>query len=105
MEIIRLTTFDRSARKAKITECEIDALIRALIEAPKAGDVIRGTGGLRKVRFAAGGKGKSGGARAIYVVKRVSGRLFLIAAYRKARQEELTPDQKKVFARMAEMLK
>jgi len=104
MEIVRLSTFDRSAKKAKIAENEIAALIDTLAADPEAGAVIQGTGGLRKVRFAAGGKGKSGGARAIYVVKQTAGRLFLIAASRKARQADLTPEQRKLFAKLAEAL-
>ena len=104
MEIVRLSTFDRSAKKANIAESEIAALIDTLFENAEAGAVIRGTGGLRKIRFAAGGKGKSGGARAIYVVKQTAGRLFLIAAYRKARREDLTPEQRKMFAKLAQAL-
>ena len=104
MEIVRLSTFDRSAQKAGIREAEILILIRTLLADPEAGAVIRGTGGLRKIRFAAGGKGKSGGARAIYIVKQTSAHLFLIAAYRKARQDDLTPEQRKMFAKIAEAL-
>jgi hypothetical protein len=64
---------------------------------PYAGDVIRGTGGLRKTRWTAGGKGKSGGVRVIYfhVVSLSQIRLLLI--YRKGLKDDLSPAEKKVL--------
>jgi hypothetical protein len=64
---------------------------------PYAGDVIRGTGGLRKIRWTAGGKGKSGGVRVIYfhVVSLSQIRLLLI--YRKGLKDDLSPAEKKVL--------
>jgi hypothetical protein len=64
---------------------------------PYAGDVIKGTGGLRKIRWTAGGKGKSGGVRVIYfhVVSLSQIRLLLI--YRKGLKDDLSPAEKKVL--------
>jgi hypothetical protein len=68
-----------------------------LVRYPYAGDVIRGTGGLRKIRWTAGGKGKSGGVRVIYfhVVSLSQIRLLLI--YRKGLKDDLSPAEKKML--------
>lgn len=64
----------------------------ALLLRPDAGDLIRGSGGLRKLRWELPGKGKRGGLRVIYYW---DGRdfIFLLFPYRKNRQEDLTPGQ------------
>lgn len=62
---------------------------------PQKGDVIRGTGGLRKVRWGIQGSGKSGGARVIYYYHHEDMPLFLITAYRKADKKALTDDERK----------
>jgi hypothetical protein len=62
---------------------------------PLSGDVIPGLEGLRKVRFALGGKGKRGGGRAIYYLLVADDVAIMIFAYSKADQEDLTPEQKK----------
>ena len=65
--------------------------------APTAGAVIRGGGGIRKIRFAAKGKGKSGGVRVIYYILKED-RVFLLLAYPKNEQENLTAAQLKLLS-------
>ncbi|HWT69470.1 MAG TPA: type II toxin-antitoxin system RelE/ParE family toxin [Pseudomonas sp.] len=69
----------------------------SLAETPDMGDVIQGTGGLRKVRWGANGKGKRGGVRVIYyhVVSAYQIRLILI--YQKGAQDNLSEAEKKVL--------
>jgi hypothetical protein len=64
---------------------------------PYAGDVIRGTGGLRKVRWTASGKGKSGGVRVIYFHVTSQSQIRLLLIYRKGVKDDLTPAEKKVL--------
>lgn len=59
---------------------------------PMAGDVIPGTGGLRKVRWGRAGMGKRGGARVIYFTRLASGELVLLLAYAKAKFDNLRPE-------------
>lgn len=66
-----------------------------LMESPEAGDVIEGTGGLRKVRWKQGGRGKSGGVRVIYYFVDAADQLRMLLMYRKGIQDELTPDQRR----------
>ena len=65
------------------------------MEDPKsAGDVIPGTGGLRKIRMAAKGHGKRGGARVIYVDIEVKESIYLLNVYGKNEKKDLTPAEK-----------
>lgn len=61
------------------------------------GDVIEGTGGARKMRIQLSGRGKSGGARVIYVDVLEQEHLYLLFAYPKNVQENLTPSQKQMI--------
>ncbi len=63
---------------------------------PEAGDVIRGSGGLRKIRWSSRGRGKRGGIRIIYYLLQ-EGEVYLLLAYPKNKQEDLTNDQLRVL--------
>ena len=58
-----------------------------LAENLEAGDVVPGSGGVRKIRWARRGMGKSGGARIIYFNRLSSGEIWLLTIYAKAKQE------------------
>ena len=60
---------------------------------PDAGDVVRGTGGLRKVRWSRAGSGKSGGVRIIYFVRNEAGELVLLMIYAKSERDNMTAKQ------------
>lgn len=66
-----------------------------LLENPEAGDVIAGTDGARKIRVGIEGRGKRGGARAIYYYRHVSGAVFFLALYPKNQKADLTAADKK----------
>ncbi|MBF0384064.1 MAG: type II toxin-antitoxin system RelE/ParE family toxin [Magnetococcales bacterium] len=67
---------------------------------PKAGDVIPGTGGLRKVRWKGSGKGKRGGTRIIYYWQMVKDRILLMTIYAKNEVSDLTTQEKKLLKEM-----
>jgi mRNA-degrading endonuclease RelE of RelBE toxin-antitoxin system len=66
----------------------------ALFLRPDAGDLIRSSGGLRKIRWEIPGRGKRGGLRVIYYWD-APNRIFMLLPYRKNEQENLTPEQLK----------
>lgn len=67
-----------------------------LIADPESGDLIRGSHGLRKIRWRLTGTGKSGGIRVIYYL--VSGEeIFLLFAYPKSKQENITDEQARIL--------
>lgn len=67
------------------SDAERDAFINWLASNPEAGDVIPGTGGLRKVRWARQGMGKQGGVRVIYFNRLEEGVIWLLIVYAKAK--------------------
>jgi Protein of unknown function (DUF1044). len=75
---------------------------RELADDPEAGDVIPGTGGLRKIRMAAKGHGKRGGARVIYYYFTSAAQIALLLAYAKNEADDLTASQKKGLKQMIE---
>jgi hypothetical protein len=97
MVFVELTPFVRF-REQNWTDDEFRALQRFLLLSPAAGDVIRGTHGLRKLRWAASGRGKRGGARVIYYFQVSADHIYLIHGYLKAEREDVTPQQLKVLA-------
>ncbi|MDP3849310.1 MAG: type II toxin-antitoxin system RelE/ParE family toxin [Luteolibacter sp.] len=76
---------------------ELNALQWALMANPESGDLIRGSGGLRKLRWAGSVRGKRGGLRVIYYWHVPGSVILLLLAYPKNEQENLTPDQLKIL--------
>jgi hypothetical protein len=76
--------------------------IVALVAAdPECGDVIRGTGGFRKVRIARKGMGKSGGARVVYIWRNDRFPVFLIAVFSKNEKENLSMEERNTLRKRA----
>jgi len=75
-----------------LTDDEYRALQTMLIEDPEAGDVIPGSGGVRKLRWRAPGRGKRGGYRVIYYVKRARNVIWMLTMYPKTVAENIAPD-------------
>src|SRR5512142_1855389 len=84
--------------KALVSDEEYAAFQRELAADPEAGDVIAGTGGLRKIRTAAKGKGKRGGARVIYFYFVAKNRIAMLLAYPKGVKDDLTVREKRILA-------
>lgn len=95
------------ARKAEqlLSASERAELIEFLACNPQAGDVIQGTGGVRKVRFAAQGKGKSGGVRVIYYYLDDDLPLYALLLYGKGEKSDLAPGERDAVARLAAGIK
>ena len=66
---------------------------------------MEGTGGVRKVRFAIGGRGKSGGARVIYYFHSDAIPAFLLTVFAKNEKENVTPAERNALVRMVEIIK
>jgi len=95
--------------KAEATELVgadgIEAVAAYLSDRPEAGDVIPGAAGARKLRWAAKGKGKRGGARIIYLYVVIAARIYLLHCYAKNMKTDLTEDEKKELRQIAAHLK
>jgi mRNA-degrading endonuclease RelE of RelBE toxin-antitoxin system len=76
---------------------ELTALQWMLMNDPERGDIIRGSGGLRKLRWAGSGRGKRGGLRIIYYWHVPGETILFLFAYPKNEQSDLTPAQIRVL--------
>ncbi|WP_339056688.1 type II toxin-antitoxin system RelE/ParE family toxin [Candidatus Regiella endosymbiont of Tuberolachnus salignus] len=88
--------------RALLSDDEYRALQQALADNPEVGDVIAQTGGLRKVRWAAKGKGKRSGVRIIYYHKAAVSHIRLLLIYKKGIKDDLSADEKKVLRMLNE---
>lgn len=104
LTIAETDVFIRQAH-ALFTETELNDLKLLLAVNPEVGDIIKGTGGLRKLRWQARQKGKRGGARVIYFYYNDNMPVHLLLAYSKTEQEDLTPQQKQILSKLVERLK
>ncbi len=91
--IVPIGTFETKARRL-LGDAGFEGMLGFLAKRPTAGQIIQGTGGLRKVRFARPGRGKSGGARVIYYYHDKHKPILLLLIYAKADQENITAEQK-----------
>lgn len=80
-------------------------LQKSLIQKPNAGDLIPGSGGLRKVRWKIEGQGKRGGVRIIYYWMTADDQLLMLYGYTKADKKDLTKDQVKTLRKIVERWK
>jgi hypothetical protein len=89
---IQLRHFERKWRAARLNDEDLQALEQMIMERPEAGDVMRGTGGLRKARFAPPSwhRGKSGALRVCYAVYHQYGLVFLVTLFGKNEQANLS---------------
>lgn len=71
------------------TENEHDAFAEYIADNPNAGDVIKGSGGVRKIRWSRSGSGKSGGVRVIYFNRMANGEIWLIFIYAKSKLDSI----------------
>ena len=99
MEIIETSAFTRRVTELLPDE-EYQRLQVVLVGNPELGKVIPGTGGLRKVRWSLGTKGKSGGVRIIYYWAVARYQLLMLYIFSKGERSDLTESQKKQLAKI-----
>lgn len=95
----------QTAAKNLLSDAEYTNLTNTLGANPEAGDVMKGTGGFRKIRIARDGSGKRGGYRVIYYYYNETLPVFLFTVYAKAEKENLTKAQQNTLAGIAEQYK
>ena len=88
MIFIETSTFTKLI-DSYLTDDEYLGLQKFLLEHPNAGKIVRGSGGVRKIRWAMAGKGKSGGIRVIYYWKQRDDEIWLLTVYGKSEKETI----------------
>ena len=104
-EFIMLPEFDRRWKEIGFSDRELKALQEELTINPNKGDLIQGTGGLRKIRVAFEGRGKSSSARVCYVDFAVYEKIYLITAYTKNEKDNLSKEERNNIKKLVEILK
>lgn len=75
-----------------------------LMANPKAGDVVRGSGGVRKLRWGSDGRGKRGGARVIYFYQDTKSHIYFLTVYRKSEVTDLSRDEIKILRQLVKQI-
>lgn len=104
---IEVPQFTKKWQMLGLTDDDLRTLQKELLNNPKAGDAIKGTGGIRKIRIPMEnkGKGKSGGARVIYIDIELKETIYFVNVYTKDEKDDLTEDEKKAFKAVVKILK
>lgn len=89
MEFIETPTFTRLL-KDLLSDDEYRGLQNILCDIPDQGDIIKGGGGIRKLRYALAGRGKSGGVRLIYYWKSSDEQIYMLLIYPKSKKDTLS---------------
>ena len=103
LEIVEVGSFAADAGNI-LSPHEIEEMKQELACLRQLGSVIEGTGGLRKFRFGAKGKGKRGGARVLYYYGGDHMPIFLIAIYPKSEKENISAAEKKAIKKLINCL-
>ena len=101
---VELPFFQKKWKALGLDDKDLKRLQEELIADPKVGDVMQGTGGIRKMRFAFEKRGKSGSVRIIYVDFEVYEKIFLITAYPKNEKENLSQAERNELKQMIHIL-
>lgn len=103
--IVESPGYLRQAHKLGLTEDELDRIKVLIAQRPDIGDVVPRSGGARKVRVRAKGRGKSGGYRVITFYSGAAIPVFLLDIYAKSRKEGLTAREVNRFRNIVEAIK
>jgi hypothetical protein len=85
-----------------ISDEEYHLLQLQLSVRPESGDIIKGSGGIRKLRWSGSGRGKRGGTRVIYYFFKEDEQIYMLYAYPKSEKDDLTADQLKQLKQLVE---
>lgn len=101
--IAEVPEYIRQAEKI-LTEAERQDVLNYLAAYPKAGDLIEGTGGIRKLRWGRSGRGKRGGVRVIYYYHSELMPLYLLTLFAKNKQDNLSKAERNELAKLVDIL-
>jgi hypothetical protein len=103
-EFIETTSYTRCISDY-LSDEEQSELQNHLIQHPDDGDIIQGTGGIRKIRWGAKGKGKRGGVRILYYWRTAMNHIYFLGIYAKNEATNLTSKEKEYLSKLVEVWK
>ena len=102
MKIIETPIFTKRLKNIVDDDDEYRQIQNILILNPESGKIIKGSGGLRKIRWSGSGRGKRGGSRIIYYWLKDEEIIFMLLIYLKNESEDLTQAQIKILKSIVE---
>ena len=103
--VVETPAYLKAAKDAGMTDAELAAVVDMLAAEPDAGDIMKETGGCRKVRVAGRGKGKSGGYRVITFFWTPARPVYLLTVFGKGEKANLTDKEKTMMALVAKAIR
>jgi len=103
MTVIETPSFLRDAKRL-MDEEEREKIVAFLAQNPDAGDILQGTGGVRKIRFAREGGGKSGGYRVVYFFHSQNIPLFALNVFAKNEKANISPAERNAMKELSALL-
>ena len=103
-QFVMMPVFDKQWRDMGLNDDDLQNLQAELLSNPQIGKVIKGTGKLRKMRFALPNKGKSGSSRVLYVDFVLAETIYLIFAYPKNEKDDLTDEERNNIKKMIDKM-
>lgn len=103
--VIETESYLRAAKDAGMSEADCIAVVDLVAAAPDAGDVMQGTGGVRKARVAGRGKGKSGGYRIVWYFGGGDIPVFLLTVFGKGEKANLTQGERNALRSLVATLR
>ena len=104
-EFVRLPEFEKQCKHIGLSEDDVREIENAILNDPEIGEVMEGTGGLRKFRIALENRGKSHGARIVYVDLASYEKTYLITAFVKNETENLSKAERNELKGLVQTLK
>jgi hypothetical protein len=102
--VCELISFTTAADDAGLERDDVEAITTFLAENPGAGDVMEGTGGCRKLRWAIQGRGKSGGVRIVTFFTGDTLPVFMITVFGKGEKASLTKGERNALAKLTKQI-
>ena len=104
MKIVRTKRYLKDLKRIGASAADVSALEQAIAANPNVGDLIQGLGGIRKIRFGLGNRGKRGGGRAIYFLVLADEAVLMLTAYAKNEKADLSSSDRKVLLKLVKEL-
>ena len=104
-EFVRLFEFEKQCKHIGLSEDDVLGIEITILINPTVGDLIRGTGGIRKFRYALSNRGKSSGARVVYIDFASYSKTYLITAFTKGELDNLSQAERNELRMLVEVLK
>jgi len=103
-EFILLPEFEKACKRLEITENDIREIENYICINPNSGDIIPGTGGIRKLRWGLKGKGKRGSSRIIYLDLIYYQKVYFVTAYAKNEKSDLSKEEQNTLKKLVSIL-